>query len=355
MSINLSIDKTGVYNFLPVGQKFYFRVTGLLVGAYYNLPQIGYIYQRNPGSFETIGRMPDDIFMSRVFKDSAPNPNDKLLAPIPVSNSTELTTGRLNQLICLKNVRFKSMEVGEQMAPKPPAGSNPTTTDRNIYFTNATTTTYLLRNSSAWRSATEMIPDSVGDIVCIYTTYNSTQQFYVRDINDLKGFKWDIAPKIFTESFANGLGEFAPKSVTGAQKWYYDSRYGAMISGYSGSNNANEDWLISPAIDIPVDYSSVIVSLDQALNYLRTQDIDEAIGLYISENYKDGMPNTAQDWTRISWITEPTGSNFTFVNSGEMDITNYKGKKVHFALKYVSTALNSSTWEVKNFYVAGKK
>ena len=45
---------------------------------------------------------------------------------------------------------------------------------------------------------------------------------------------------------------FTAASVTGAQTWTYSSLYGAVCSGYvgAGQNFENEDWLISPAMNL---------------------------------------------------------------------------------------------------------
>ncbi|MDR1975052.1 MAG: DUF5689 domain-containing protein [Bacteroidales bacterium] len=363
-SMNISIDKTGIYNFLPVGQKFYIRLTGLILGLYNGLPQIGYVYQRNAGTFPTIGRIPDDIFMTRVYKDDIPNnPKDSLLLkPTEIWESSDFSDGprgsMLNQLVVLKNVKFSNRDVGQPMCPKPPVGSNPISTDRSLSLQLSPSTPLILRNSSAWKYTTTLVPDSVGDIVCIYTVYNTTYQFYVRELTDFRGFKWDAKPwtTIYEESFSSGLGAWTAQNVSGAQVWSYSSQYGcAMMSGYSGSSNANEDWLISPDIDLTGNHESVVVSIDNALNYLRTQNIDQAISLMVSTNYTGGLPNTAT-WTRIPWVAKPTGTDFTWINSGSMDVSDYIGSpRVRFALKYVSDASNSSTWEAKNFSVSGRK
>src|ERR1035437_9747487 len=54
-----------------------------------------------------------------------------------------------------------------------------------------------------------------------------------------------------SEKFDTGLGKFTTQSVSGDQVWAFDSHKYVTITGYVATvNNANEDWLISPEIDL---------------------------------------------------------------------------------------------------------
>ena len=53
----------------------------------------------------------------------------------------------------------------------------------------------------------------------------------------------------------------------------------------------------------------------------------------------------------------PPGTNWTFVNTGSLKLTNYSGESnVRIAFKYISSAADNfaGTWEVKNVYVFEK-
>mgnify|MGYP000048738802 CR=1 FL=1 len=59
----------------------------------------------------------------------------------------------------------------------------------------------------------------------------------------------------FTDGFETNWADWTKFSATGTQAWTLDTQYGnpgncAKMSGYAGTNNANEDWLISPAVDL---------------------------------------------------------------------------------------------------------
>ncbi|MGL5016428.1 MAG: DUF6359 domain-containing protein [Bacteroidales bacterium] len=163
----------------------------------------------------------------------------------------------------------------------------------------------------------------------------------------LEGYTPPTEDAIFAEKFATGLGQFVGVSVTGDQVWGHDSRYGALMTGYvDGTNHVNEDWLISPEIDL-AGYAESNVSFDQAFNFGSSSDIS----LWVSDKYTAGV--VPSEWTKLDF-TKPDGSNWNVVNSGKVDLSNYADKKIRIALRYESTT-KAGTWQVKNFIVGKEK
>ena len=75
------------------------------------------------------------------------------------------------------------------------------------------------------------------------------------------------------------------------------------------------------------------------------------ITVWVSENYTEGAPSTAQ-WTEVkpaSALVEGTDWN-TFATT-EYSLTSYVGKTIRFAIKYVSTDTKAGTIEVKSVAV----
>ncbi|MBQ2419394.1 MAG: hypothetical protein II281_06265, partial [Alistipes sp.] len=70
----------------------------------------------------------------------------------------------------------------------------------------------------------------------------------------------------------------------------------------------------------------------------------EELTLWVSAN--DGA------WEQVTIPTYSDNKSWTFVESGEISLAKYVGSTVKVAFKYVSTASNAGTWEVKNFSVA---
>lgn len=158
----------------------------------------------------------------------------------------------------------------------------------------------------------------------------------------------------FNETFAESLGKFTPVSVTGAQNWGWDTRYGAVISGYQNSMaNPNEDWLVSPVLDLSGN-STALLSFEHAINFAVTStDLKANHTLWITDNYKESPASTS--WTQINIGTMPSGNNWTFVNSGNINIPNNMLKNnVRIAFKYLSSSTVASTWEIKNLNITGQ-
>lgn len=152
---------------------------------------------------------------------------------------------------------------------------------------------------------------------------------------------------VFSETFANGQGEFTIQDVTLPEEltyvWNHDASYSCMkASAYVGQAYATESWLVSPAIALT---NAATLKFDQAVNYASP---DGALAVMVSTNY-NGDVNTAT-WTELSLSQWPAGNNWTFINS-TADLSNYAGQTVTIAFKYTSTTSASATWEVKNFVV----
>lgn len=149
----------------------------------------------------------------------------------------------------------------------------------------------------------------------------------------------------FTDGFETNWANWTKFSVTGAQTWSLDTQYGnpgncAKMSGYSGTNNANEDWLISPAIDLS-GLTSASLSFQTASRFT-----GNVLEVKISSNYPGGDPNSAT-WTNLT-ATLDASNSYTWTNSGVIDITSFVGGNVYIAFKYTATSSASMTWEVDN-------
>lgn len=163
---------------------------------------------------------------------------------------------------------------------------------------------------------------------------------------------------VYKETFANSnFSNWTKFSSVGAQVWTLDTRFGydpsnsdietscAKISGYSGGNNENVDWLISPAIDLS-NLSKAYLSFYSAYNFS-----GPTIEVYMSNNYPgEGDPQAAGvNWTKIEGVTLPPDDNYLWAKSGDLDVSSFTGvgnTAVHVAFKYTSTSSAGSTWEI---------
>lgn len=146
----------------------------------------------------------------------------------------------------------------------------------------------------------------------------------------------------FTES--GTLSGFEAVSVIGDDQVWYGSIYGAQVSGYdSGSRYANEDWLVSPEIDL-TEQSNILFQVNQALNYASGQL--DLINILVSTDYTTGGDVSASTWDVVDLTTKPEGTSWSFVLSENYSFAAYEGETIHVAFKYESTTTVASSWEL---------
>lgn len=156
---------------------------------------------------------------------------------------------------------------------------------------------------------------------------------------------------IFTENFDTNLGVFSAVSVVGDQVWAWGNFDGgcAVMTGFVNPNRfPNEDWLISPAINLST-INNAVVNIRQAANYVSNDWT--LLQVMVSTNYTTGNPNNAT-WTELNIPNRPAGNNWTFVDSGDISLATYGGQaNVRIAFRYRSTDSIASTWEISKVEV----
>ena len=154
---------------------------------------------------------------------------------------------------------------------------------------------------------------------------------------------------IFASDFASGLTPFIAISLEGDQEWTtgsYDGIPYAKMSGYaSGTNYANEDWLITPDILDGNQYDELTVSFMNAYKF-----DGNPLELKISTEY-DGMSDPSEfDWVDVTAFCEWSQGEYEWVTT-DFDIETAGMSHLYIAFRFTSTDAASSTWEVAEFRV----
>ena len=153
----------------------------------------------------------------------------------------------------------------------------------------------------------------------------------------------------YSESFENGIGSFTIDDVSLGDGltyvWTHDDSYHYMkASAYKGSNIAAESWLVSPWINVSNDAEHYI-SFEHCINKYFGNVAEEATVMIQEEG---------GEWKECT-ITYPElgdDSNWSDFLLTVVPVSEYAGKKIKVAFKYVSTADAAGTWEVRNFSVS---
>jgi trimeric autotransporter adhesin len=121
----------------------------------------------------------------------------------------------------------------------------------------------------------------------------------------------------------------------------------AVMNGFSDTNTASNDWLISPAMDLTSMSDYAVLSF-----YARKFFAGPGLKLFVSTTYNgSGTINTA-DWTEIEGDF-PTATG-TWKQSTGINLTPYKSANTYVAFVYQTTAggtNNSSEWKIDDYKV----
>lgn len=148
------------------------------------------------------------------------------------------------------------------------------------------------------------------------------------------------------ESFATGPGSFSienknlPSELT--YIWSNDDRYSCMkASAYlNNTNYATEGWLVSPEIDLTTATTATL-SFEHAINHNKEGNMSDNHIVAVSVD-------NGSSWTPLSGVSYPESNSWTFISSGNVDLSAYAGQKIKLAFQYKSSSTSASTWEVKN-------
>ena len=158
----------------------------------------------------------------------------------------------------------------------------------------------------------------------------------------------DPSEFIMYEPLAADLGSFIEYSVEGDNTWHGDEFAGEKFVKMSGfEDGTNEDWLISPAIDLS-KVSKAELSFSHLVGFTTGKEAEE-LTVWISSNYNSGNPNDAT-WEQITVTYPPKHPTSNFSDWYEETVSipsSIIGKSgVRVAFKYISGDTGAMTWEV---------
>jgi hypothetical protein len=120
------------------------------------------------------------------------------------------------------------------------------------------------------------------------------------------------------------------------------------MTGFASGNQNNEDWLISPAINLS-SASNAFLTFDTASKFA-----GNPLKVYVSTNYPGtGNPTTTGTWTELTgFALDLNIASYIYTPSGLVNISAYTGNSnVRVAFKYTSTTTAAATWELDNVKV----
>ena len=302
-----------------IGDSIRVYLKGVTFGFYNNLPQLS-------------GFGPDGHLI--ILKNNVPiTPQTTTIANINAGK-------HLAGLVRLENVRFTE----KNTFAEPNTYGNRTLADPTDY-----SQTVIVRTSNYANFANDSLPQGVGNLTAIASVYNNTWQLLIRSARELdfEGYvPGGDSGLPYYQDFASSFGTYSTYDVAGAQTWEIDYNT-AKMTGYANNTNfANEDWLISAKFSLE-NVSSASLTMSYIARYFN--NVDEDITIQVSSDYTSGDPTLAT-WTQVpaSWIE---GNNWNDFATTTVDLSQFVGKKVNVAVKYVSTEQKAGTIEVQSILI----
>ena len=151
----------------------------------------------------------------------------------------------------------------------------------------------------------------------------------------------------YCQSFATDFGTYMTYDLLGDQSWEIDYSTAKMTGYVNGTNYANEDWLISSPVEITgvSDAKMTIVYIGRYFT-----NINDEVTIWASTNYTWGSDPTTATWTQLA-TTLTEGTNWNNFLTAEIPLTEYVGRIVTFAVKYVSSDIKAGTMEIQSMCI----
>ena len=275
--------------------------------------------------------------------------NNRPIQP-EVTTLANVNSGQhLAQLIRLEGVTFVDQE--GTFAPSTGYGEH--------YIQDAFGNTAMVRTSNYANFANNPLPQGTGNLVAIASVYNTTWQLTLRSYYELEFDGMGPGPITpgevqslpYTQLFSTAFGSYMTYSVLGDDQFWKIDYSSAVMTGHEKIGDQhfyyeNEDWLISSPVKLTdVDHVKAIVSY--AAQYSGPSNND--VTMQVSNNYVFGTDPTEATWTELS-VTYPNSSGWNF-QEVESSLDEFLGQTVTVAIKFVSSASASRTFEVQSISI----
>lgn len=261
-------------------------------------------------------------------------------SPELLTDISQITAAHQAQLIQLNNVQFSSADMGQTYADAQNQQS------QNRMLEDANGNQIIVRTSGYANFAGDTVPSGNGTFIGVVSQYNNDLQLLIRRPSELSLNGQRNVIKDFEDQSITS-GGWTVQTPVGSINWHvasFSNNYYGNMSNYVAPNNlAAESWLISPSYDFS---SSTMPTLQFKSAYKYNGPTMEVL---ISTDY-DGVsaPSTA-NWSPLSPILSP--GNFTWTNSGVVDLSAYTQASVYIAFKYTGSNSDGSTWEVDDINI----
>ena len=130
--------------------------------------------------------------------------------------------------------------------------------------------------------------------------------------------------------------------------WTESTSYGMVAKAYANNTNyESQSWLVSPSIDLS-QVQAAHLCFSHAGKYF--SDIKKDVTLWLLQEEAKAAEDVEAFTTQLSIPVYP--ADFTFVESGDIDLSSYAGSSIRLAFKYKSSTSKAGTYEVQNLRIS---
>lgn len=335
--VQVMLDATNLYGTYPVGRRIFIKCNGLCISDYNGTMQLG--VKATVAGLPSLEGIPGGLIDRYVIGGSINNP----VVPHVVTLA-QLTTGMqdryLGTLIQLDGFAFSNL--------------NTTYSDTSAYkstvnldIKNCAGAGTIVRTSAYANFAAQKVAQGRGSILAVYTTFGTTKQLILRDVNDVKftdAYACPLPPgTVFFQDFEtiganNGtltLAGWKNIGETGGvlyQNAVFGSVKCAKVTAFGTGASTVASWLITPAISLTGTTAPKLTFL-QAAGFATGPTVLQVL---VSTNYAGSNTPSTSTWTSVysNTATTPTSGFGTLTSVGNINLSAYIGQTVYIAFKY---------------------
>lgn len=346
-AIRLLIDVSDSYNMYNPGREVYIDLKGLYIGEYRTGDGVVSIGELDAGE-DRLANMREAIAKKHVLRSSSTGE----ITPLAVQFS-QISDVHIGMMVEVSDVSVVSAEAGLPFVDPDDSFDTQRTLEACEGFAKSS---FLLETSAYANFKQSMLPSGTGTIKGIVSkTYNGDSLVLMLnsvDDVDMNGEACSLYESVYEDDFSSGdLTNWTAYSVTGSEKWsvvnFGNPPPSAKMSGYNRGPKANEDWLISKAIDLSA-YSGLAFLVFDTVKRYSGDDLE----VFYATDYAGGDPNVDGTWTQLNPVLDTNTSSWnSWTSSGGLTMENATGGNLFVAFKYVSTTSEAATFEIDNVKV----
>lgn len=343
---------------LYIGDSVIVNIKGLFMGDYGNFWQLGSTpYHEDDGDVRVSGMDAN----KQILKTSIDNPTYPVIATITQIKSAAY----LGKLVTLQDVQFT-----DEMNSLTWADAVSLTT-MNRDLEDCSGKSIIVRTSGYSYYAGNLLPVGKGSITGIVTIFSGTYQFVVRDYSEVSmtGNRCGYVPQPLgspVETLSqNFTGMTAGETIyvtgwqnlaqAGSRQWSAKAFSGntyAQVTGYNSNLASMITWFITQPVTLT---TQKVLSFQSAMAYWAHETTETPLEVFYSTDY-NGTNLTTATWTKLSPVLAvSTGTNYAFVNSGNINLPVEAGKSAVIAFKYTGSNTKSTTFCIDNIVVSAAK